>query len=131
MRQQNSAAGQTIPDKIDRMLRRAVDTLLVALFAVMLGLSAIQIVLRYVLGTGMPWAEVASRNLVLWVGLLGAVLATAHTKHFQLDVLTRFLNEQLKRWFDVFAESFGAIVCVCGFSFSCFCSCCSSHICRN
>jgi TRAP-type C4-dicarboxylate transport system permease small subunit len=98
--------------KVDRFLNAAVSMLLVALFALMLSLSAAQIALRFFFGTAIPWADVAARNLVLWVGLLGAVLATGQAKHFQLDVLTRFLSQRIKAWFDVIAEGFGAVICV-------------------
>jgi TRAP-type C4-dicarboxylate transport system permease small subunit len=51
-------------DAIDSVLAAAVSTLLVLLFFVMLCLSAVQIGMRYFLQSGVPWADVAARNLL-------------------------------------------------------------------
>jgi TRAP-type C4-dicarboxylate transport system permease small subunit len=107
-------AGNTVAapiHKVGRALGARVGKLLVALFALMLGLSAAQIGLRYLFGTAIPWADVAAPNLVLWVGLLGAVPATGQNKHFQLDALTRFLSLRNKMRFDIVARVFGTVVC--------------------
>jgi hypothetical protein len=68
------APTETNMRKFDRFLSAAVGVLLVSLFGIMLSLSAAQIALRYFFGTGIPWGDVASWNLVLWGGLLGAVV---------------------------------------------------------
>jgi TRAP-type C4-dicarboxylate transport system permease small subunit len=94
------------------LLTTTINSLLVVLFGIMLSLSVAQIALRSFFGTAIPWADVASRNLVLWVCLFGAVLATRQSKHFQLDVLTRFLGQRTRLYFSVVAETFGAVVCL-------------------
>lgn len=96
---------------MSRALTATVTALLVLLFLAMLSLSALQIGARYLLGTGISWTDVAARNLVLWVGLCGAILATSEGKHFQLDVLTRFLGQRAKSWFNVLAGGFASGVC--------------------
>ena len=96
----------------DRLLTAAVNGLLVLLFLAMLCLSAVQIGARYLFGTGIPWTDIVARNLVLWVGLCGAILATGEGKHFQLDVLTRFLPPRSKSWFNVLAGLFASGVCL-------------------
>jgi TRAP-type C4-dicarboxylate transport system permease small subunit len=83
-----------------------------ALFVVMLVLAIVQIVLRFGFNSGMLWADPLTRRLVLWVGLLGAVLATKEEKHFQLDVLTRFLLPAQRRALGILSAFVCALVCL-------------------
>jgi TRAP-type C4-dicarboxylate transport system permease small subunit len=99
-------------EKLRRSLDAAISSFLVALFSLMLSLSALQIGLRYLFGTAIPWVDPAARNLVLWVGLLGAVLATGQTKHFRLDALTRILGPRSRAILDSLSELFAGGVCV-------------------
>jgi TRAP-type C4-dicarboxylate transport system permease small subunit len=96
---------------IEQPVERAIRALLVVLFSLMLGLSTLQIALRFFLGTSIPWADQAARALVLWCGLLGSVLAAQANKHFNIDVLTRFLAPGTRRRFRVLAEVLAAVVC--------------------
>jgi len=45
-------------------------------------LAFLQVVLRQFFSTGILWADILLRHLVLWIGLLGAALATAAGKNF-------------------------------------------------
>jgi TRAP-type C4-dicarboxylate transport system permease small subunit len=51
----------------------------------------LQIVLRNFFGTGLNWADSLLRNLVLWIGFIGATLATKEGKHINIDVVSRWL----------------------------------------
>lgn len=95
----------------DRTLTAAVSAALVISFAVMLGLAAVQVFLRGAFHTGLLWGDVAARHLVIWVGFFGAYLATRENKHFQIDILTRFLSERLRIWFAAFSDLFAAVIC--------------------
>jgi TRAP-type C4-dicarboxylate transport system permease small subunit len=44
------------------------------------------------------WADPLLRYLVLWSGLLGAVLATGHGKHIALDLTGRKLSPKVRSW---------------------------------
>lgn len=76
---------------IDRVFAAAVDLLLVGFLVAMVGLVAAQVVLRNLFESGISWADVAARHMVLWVAFLGAMLATRGRSHVAIDVLTRFL----------------------------------------
>jgi TRAP-type C4-dicarboxylate transport system permease small subunit len=96
---------------IEQPVVRVVRVLLVVLFCLMLSLSILQIALRFFFGTSILWADQAARDLVLWCGLLGSVLATQASRHFNIDVVTRYLAPCARRWFRVLAEVLAAIVC--------------------
>ena len=96
---------------IDGVLTRAVNITLVTLFVVMMSLAVIQVFLRYFFNSSILWGDIAARTLVIWVGILGAILATRDNKHFHIDVLTRFLSQRYQRWFLSLSNLFAAVVC--------------------
>ena len=96
---------------IDRALTAIVIVVLICAFSLMLGLAALQVFLRGAFHTGIPWGDVAARQLVIWVGFFGAYLATRSDKHFHIDVLTRFLGERLRVWATVLSDLFAALIC--------------------
>jgi TRAP-type C4-dicarboxylate transport system permease small subunit len=86
------------PDRDDTAIRRAIhflhrfeDTLLAAVLTAMIGLAAMQILLRNALESGLGWADPVVRLLVLWLGLLGALAASRDDRQINVDVLTRLL----------------------------------------
>jgi TRAP-type C4-dicarboxylate transport system permease small subunit len=96
---------------IDRALTAVVTVVLICSFSVMLGVAFLQVFLRDAFHTGIPWGDVAARQLVIWVGFFGAYLATRSNKHFHIDVLTRFLGPRLRLWFSAFSDVFAALIC--------------------
>lgn len=85
--------------------------LLVLLLTGMVLLATLQIVLRNVWDTGLSWADPALRVAVLWMTLLGAMAATRDDNHIQIDLLTRFLSEQIKAYVRLVTDLFSAFIC--------------------
>jgi TRAP-type C4-dicarboxylate transport system permease small subunit len=96
---------------LERILTKIVTWLLVLFFVLMLGIAALQVLLRIFLQTGFIWGDIAARHMVLWVGFFGAYMATREDKHFHIDVLTRFLHPKLKAWFGAFSDLFAIVIC--------------------
>jgi len=96
---------------LDRILTRTVSWLLLFFFVMMLGIAALQVLLRLFFHTGIIWGDIAARHMVLWVGFFGAYMATREDKHFHIDVLTRFLHPKLKAWFGAFSDLFAIVIC--------------------
>jgi TRAP-type C4-dicarboxylate transport system permease small subunit len=94
----------------DRTLTTVVTAFLVLAFAIMLGLAALQVFLRFSFHTGILWGDIAARNLVIWVGFFGAYLATRENKHFRVDVLTRLLPPRIRYWLFAFTDFFAAVI---------------------
>lgn len=74
-----------------RGLRYLEDALLALLLGTMVLLASGQILLRNVFQAGLLWADPLLRALVLWVGLLGALVASRENRHISIDVLSRLL----------------------------------------
>ncbi len=77
----------------------------------MLLLAFLQVVMRNVFNAGIPWADTVVRSLVLWVGFLGAIVATKLDQHLTLEVLTKYLPERAKHASSVIVKVFATTVC--------------------
>jgi len=87
------------------------DGLLVFLLVAMIIIATVQILLRNVLDTGFAWGDPLLRILVLWVGLLGAMVATRKDNHISIDILTRYLSARSKRVSGLLSDGFTLCVC--------------------
>ena len=94
-----------------QLIRRVETTLLVLLLGAMIGLAGTQIILRNLFDSGISWSDPLLRVLVLWVGMLGAMIATQQDKHIRIDLLTRYIPEQWHHYTTRLTNLFSAIVC--------------------
>ncbi len=96
---------------INAILLVVEKSLVVLLLSVMVVLAFFQVVLRNFFSGGFLWADPFLRHLVLWIGFLGASLATHQEKHINLDILTRFLKPRWVIGFHVITNLFAGGVC--------------------
>lgn len=96
--------------RLIRLLCRLEDGVLVSLLLAMIALAFGQIVLRNFFSTGVAWVDPLLRVLVLWVGLIGAMVAARLDKHISVDVLTRLLNPRLTAIGQLVTRLFAAAV---------------------
>ena len=90
--------------------KRLIDGLLCLLLVAMIVLACLQIGLRTFFSGGLLWADPLLRYLVLWCGLLGAVVATREKKHIAIDVIGYLAPEQVKPWIELVIDIFSSIV---------------------
>jgi TRAP-type C4-dicarboxylate transport system permease small subunit len=101
----------SLADRADR-LGRNLETLLLSLtVGGMIGLAAVQILLRNFWGGGIAWADEVLRILVLWAAMLGAVAASREQRHVSIDALSRYLPAFLHRFTVRLTSLFTAVVC--------------------
>ena len=86
------------------------DGFLCVLLIAMVALACLQIVLRQFFSGGFTWAEPLLRYLVLWAGLIGAVVATRKGKHIAIDVASYLLPEKTKYWLQLAIDIFSVTV---------------------
>ena len=89
-------------------LETAEKWLLVSFLSTMILLSFLQVILRQFFSTGILWADVFLRHLVLWAGFMGAAIATAQDKHFVIDAVKRLFPEKAKKWIGVATDLFSS-----------------------
>ena len=98
-------------NRLDRLIGNIEKTLLSLMLTVMILLAFLQIVLRNFFDTGLPWGDSFVRYLVLWVGFIGAALATREGSHINIDVLSRWLPGISKTLNKVVIHLFSCLVC--------------------
>ena len=77
--------------QLDEWLAKAESGFLVFLLFLMVFLAFGQVILRNFLNSGLLWTDLFLRQLVLWVGFLGASLAVRERRHISIDVLPQFI----------------------------------------
>ena len=94
------------------MAGRVLTGLLAACLASMLALAAAQILWRNVFGMAIPHAEELLEWLVLWIAMLGAMAASAGSRHITVDALSQVLSDTGRRWAGVAAQFFAFAACL-------------------
>ena len=82
--------------RIDSWLGRVETGLLIGIFLVMLLVAIYQVVARNVFSAGFPLGDEIVRMGVLWLTLVGAVVAARDNTHIKIDLLYRLLSPNFK-----------------------------------
>ena len=100
------------PDnKVLRVIARIEDGMLVLMLSAMIFLAALQIIMRNGFQAGFTETDSLLRILVLWVGMIGAVVATRERRHISIDVLSRYLSDSYKHYVELVINLFVVVVC--------------------
>lgn len=92
-------------------LHKFEDLLLAAVLSVMLLLAVGDIAMRLITGGSLIWIPPVLQVLVLWLGLLGALLASRSQEHIAIDVISRFVGPLGKKICGISGSLFAAVVC--------------------
>jgi TRAP-type C4-dicarboxylate transport system permease small subunit len=104
-------------ERVDEAMARVEQTLVVTFLSFMILTAFLQIVLRNFFSTGLNWADSLLRNLVLWIGFIGATLATKEGKHINIDVVSRWLPSLGKNVVTLITHLFSSFIC-CGLTYA-------------
>lgn len=67
--------------------------LVLGIFAILI-IGILHIFMRNFFGQGFSFSDVLSQHLTVWLGLLGATLATASSEHISIDAFSRVLKQR-------------------------------------
>lgn len=98
--------------RLQTIINLVEDSILVGLLLLMIFLAVLQIFLRNFFGGGIVWSEVLVRVLVLWVGLIGAMVASRQGNHINIDIMNRYLSGRAKFIVQFVVELFTALICI-------------------
>lgn len=98
-------------ERIKGLAVRIEDGLLVIMLSIMILLATLQILLRNLFDSGLFWADPALRMMVLWLALLGAIVATREERHIRIDLLSHYLNDRGKAIAQSVTDLFSALIC--------------------
>jgi len=107
----NKTDHNSIAERLQTALYRVEDGILVGLLLVMIGMAVTQIFLRNLFESGIVWSDVLVRTLVLWVGLVGAMVASRQGNHINIDIIERYLPPRAKPVVNFIVELFTALIC--------------------
>ena len=74
-------------------------------------LAGLQIILRNIFSTGITETDSLLKVLVLWVGMIGAVVASRERKHISIDILTRYVSDKTRQYVEVLINVFVVFIC--------------------
>jgi TRAP-type C4-dicarboxylate transport system permease small subunit len=97
--------------RIDKALTRVEEAVLITLLSVMVVMAFLQVVLRNLFSSGIFWADILLRHLLLWLGFLGAAIATSENRHINIDALRRFLSPNIRASVEVLTNLFATGIC--------------------
>ncbi len=87
------------------------DAILVSILTAMLVLASVQILARNFFQAGILWGDILVRVMVLWVGLIGAMVAARRNQHISIDIVSRLLPQRMKKAVNAVLNLFAAVVC--------------------
>ena len=97
--------------RIPRAFHYFEDGLLVLSLASMIILACGQIVLRNFFDLGFVWIDPTLRLLVLWSGLLGAMVASRDNRHIRIDLLSKLLPKRVHLAIQTLIALFTVFIC--------------------
>jgi TRAP-type C4-dicarboxylate transport system permease small subunit len=100
-----------LPLNIVIFLQKIEDGILIGLLLLMIFVAVLQIFLRNLFDSGILWADPLVRTLVLWIGLIGAMVASRDNHHISIDLISRYLPDQTKKLTTLIISIFTTLVC--------------------
>jgi len=97
--------------RLDEQISRVEKVLVAALLTLMILTAFSQIMLRNFFSTGIDWGDALVRYLVVWVGFIGAAIATREGKHISIDVLSRWFTGVGSIAVQAVSHFFSAVIC--------------------
>ncbi len=99
--------------RVDVKIQKAEELFIVFALMAILITGVLSIILRNTVGWGIATADTLARQLTVWMGLLGASLATTTAEHINIDAFSRLFKGKrlwLNRLFITLFCIFGSIV---------------------
>ncbi len=100
-------------NRITRALQRCESVVLVSLFVTLLLVAVVQVLLRNVSGfsLGLSWGDELVRMAVLWITMVGAMMAVRQGGHIRIDLLDRFLSGKWSKVARIVANTAASVIC--------------------
>ncbi|MBU8908950.1 TRAP transporter small permease, partial [Desertibacillus haloalkaliphilus] len=80
------------------------ELFLVIFSAVMVAVIALQVFMRYVMGSSLSWSEELARYCFIWLVYLGISYGVKKQRHIKVDVLLLALKDRGKIILNIFAN---------------------------
>ncbi len=97
--------------RLDKTLAVFENSLIIALVTVMVLMAFWQVIMRNLFDAGILWGDIFLRHLVLWVGFIGASLATRDEKHISIDILSRMASRKMLPLVRIITDALTIVIC--------------------
>ena len=87
------------------------SALLVGLLGAMIAVAVYQVLARNLFGAGLTWGDPMVRVALLWVTMVGGMVASASDQHIRIDLVARFLSPAAARRVGRLTSAVTAAVC--------------------
>jgi TRAP-type C4-dicarboxylate transport system permease small subunit len=94
-----------------RILQKIEDSILISLLLLMVVIAVFQIFARNLFDSGIRFGDELIRVLVLWISLMGAMIASRNNSHVNIDMISRYLPRKILKISTVLVGFFTAFVC--------------------
>ena len=94
-----------------RILQKLEDGILIGLLLLMIIIAVFQIFLRNLFDAGISFGDELIRVLVLWISLVGAMVASRNNSHINIDLISRYLPGHIKSVSTLFVSIFTSLIC--------------------
>lgn len=98
-------------DRLDQKISQVEQVVVTIMLTLMILMAFSQIVLRNFFSTGIDWGDALVRYLVVWVGFIGAAIATRENKHITIDVLSQWFHGMGSTAIQAVCSFFSAVIC--------------------
>lgn len=95
----------------DKAFKYIVQGVLATVLLGTVGLVFAQVILRGFFNSGISWADVVARHMVLWIAFLGAMLATRNRQHISIDLASRLVPRRARNALRFILDIVACIVC--------------------
>lgn len=106
----NKSAVVVAFDLIDKAMTSVEKLLICLTLSLMLGFASVQVFLRNFFDSGIPWADIFIRHLVLFLLFFGASLSTRDKRHIQMDVSAHITPKRFKPFLNLFINAFCILI---------------------
>lgn len=96
--------------KVLGVLHAVEDACIVLVLFGMVGLAVLQIVMRNMADTSFVWIDPVLQNAVLWIAMLGAMIASRNDAHIRIDILSEYMPAAGRRFLVMVVDLFTAAV---------------------
>lgn len=102
---------QSLVQSLIKILHKLESGMLALILFLLILLAAYQVLARNFFDSGLLWGDGFVRVAVLWVTLIGAMVASRTDDHIRMDVVSRYLPQGMRHLAQRLTALFTAIVC--------------------
>jgi C4-dicarboxylate transporter DctM subunit len=90
---------------LGKIVERVLEAASIAAMLIAVGVASLQVMLRYVFNSGLPWPEELATWVFAWSVFLGMAVATARDAHISIDVVLRLLGPRPRAALEFFGHA--------------------------